>query len=186
MLVAGSYIIELHKMNPPEAASFLEKSLIQKDLLRNEAGTLELLNELTYLPLAITQAAAYLNTNQVSIAEYLGLLWGAEQDVVSLMSREFRDSTRYWGLQKNAIATTWIVSFNQIRRSDGTAADLLLFISCIKAKAIPRSILPDLALKEQVIYAIGTLRGYAFLARRGDSPVFDIHSLVYFATRIWI
>ncbi len=43
---------------------------------------LELLRGLTYLPLAITQAAAYLNRNQVSIADYLGLLEGTEQDMV--------------------------------------------------------------------------------------------------------
>jgi len=36
-----------------------------------------------------------------------------------------------------------------------------------------------------MVYAIGTLDGYAFLARRGDTAMFDMHSLVHLATRIW-
>jgi hypothetical protein len=37
-----------------------------------------------------------------------------------------------------------------------------------------------------MVHAIGTLCGYDFLTRRGDSKVFDMHSLVHLATRIWI
>lgn len=178
---AGGDVVELHEMDPGEAADYLEKSLIRDD----DAGTAELLKRLTYLPLAITQAAAYLNITGVPVAEYLNLLRGADQEAASLMSREFHDSTRYEGSQ-NAVATTWIVSFDQIRRSDSTAADLLAFMSCIKPKAIPQSMLPRCELEEQMVHAVGTLCGYAFLTRRGDSKVFDMHSLVHLATRIWI
>jgi hypothetical protein len=98
-------MVELHEMSPQEAISFLEKSLIRKDLLCDKITVIELLKKLTYLPLAITQATAYLNTNQVSIVDYLKLLRGTEQDIISLMSRQFPDSTRYMGSQ-NAVATT--------------------------------------------------------------------------------
>jgi hypothetical protein len=182
--VAGNDIIELLEMDPQEAANYLEKSLIRS----NEAGKAEkadLLKELTHLPLAITQAAAFLNTTKVPITEYLRLLRGTDQDTTSLMSREFHDGTRYRGSQ-NAVATTWLVSFDQIRKSDGAVADLLSFLSCIEPKGIPQSILPRLELEEQMVHAIGTLCGYAFLTRRGDSKVFDMHSLVHLATRIWI
>ncbi|KIW11296.1 hypothetical protein PV08_10596 [Exophiala spinifera] len=37
-----------------------------------------------------------------------------------------------------------------------------------------------------MVYAIGTLDGYAFLVQRGDTGVFDMHRLVHLATRIWI
>ncbi|KAL8329138.1 hypothetical protein RB597_004735 [Gaeumannomyces tritici] len=183
--VAGSDVVELSEMDPQEAADYLKKLLIRKDLLRDEGESTKLLKELTYLPLAITQAAAYLNTIQVSIAEYLKLLRGTDQDAASLMSREFRDNTRHKG-SRNAVATTWLVSFDQIRKSDRAAADLLSFLSCIELKAIPQSILPRFEVKEQIVHAIGTLCGYAFLTRRGDSQVFDMHSLVHLATRIWI
>ncbi|KAL8310400.1 hypothetical protein RB597_010306 [Gaeumannomyces tritici] len=182
---AGSDVVELSEMDPQEAADYLEKLLIKKDLLRDEGESTKLLKELTYLPLAITQAAAYLNTIQVSIAEYLKLLRGTDQNAASLMSREFHDKTRHKS-SRNAVATTWLVSFDQIRKSDPAAADLLFFLSCIEPKAIPQSILPRLEVKEQMVHAIGTLCGCAFLTRRGDSQVFDMHSLVHLATRIWI
>jgi tetratricopeptide (TPR) repeat protein len=177
----GSDMIELHAMDPPEAADYLEKLLIGG----SKAGAAELLKELSYLPLAITQAAAYLNTIRVPIPEYLRLLRGADREAASLMSREFYDGTRYRGSQ-NAVATTWLVSFDQIRKSDGAAADLLAFLSCIEPKEIPQSILPRFELEEQMMHAVGTLCGYAFLTRRGDSKVFDMHSLVHLATRIWV
>ena len=178
---AGRDVVKLLEMDPAEAADYLEKSLIRSDV----AGATELLKELAYLPLAITQAAAYLNTTEAAIAEYLRLLRGADQEAASLMSREFHDNTRYEGSQ-NAVATTWLVSFDQIRKSDVAAADLLAFLSCIEPKAIPQSMLPRPELEEQMVHAIGTLCGYAFLTRRGDSKVFDMHSLVHLATRIWV
>jgi tetratricopeptide (TPR) repeat protein len=183
--VAGKDVVELYEMNPQEAESFLEKSLIRRDLLNDSATTARLLKELTYLPLAITQATAYLNVNQISIAEYLGLLRGTEQGLIRLMGRQFRDNTRYKDSQ-NAVATTLLVSFEQIRKSDKVAAELLSFISRIEPKAIPQSILPSLDSEERMVHAIGTLRGYAFVVRRGDEETFDMHSLVHLATRIWI
>ncbi|KAK4249589.1 putative kinesin light chain [Corynascus novoguineensis] len=183
--VAGSDVIELHEMDPPEAAEFLEKSLVQKDMVRDKAATAELLKQLTYLPLAITQAAAYINIKQVPFAEYLELLHGTQQDIVSLMSEEFRDNTRYPGSQ-NAVATTWLVSFDQICKSDKAAADMLSFISCIEPKGIPQSLFPGSESTAELVGAIGTLCAYAFLTRRGHSKVFDMHSLVHLATRIWV
>ncbi|MCJ1307313.1 hypothetical protein MMC25_000959 [Agyrium rufum] len=183
--LARSDVVELQKMDQQEAMSYLEKSLIRKNLIHNTVVATELLDELTFLPLAITQAAAYLNVNQLSIREYLQLLRGTEQNVISLMSREFRDNTRYEN-SDNAVATTWLVSFDQIRKYDTAAADILAFISRIEPKAIPRSILPELQSEEQVAHGIGTLRAYAFMVRRGDSEVYDVHRLVHFATRIWV
>jgi tetratricopeptide (TPR) repeat protein len=187
-------VIELGAMDRQDAIAFLTKSMIRKDLLRNDATANELLDELTCLPLAIAQAAAYLNRNHMPVAKYMRLLRSTEQDMVALMSREFRDDTRYKGTA-NAVATTWVVSFSQIRERDAAAADLLAFMSCVEWKAIPRSLLRGVQAEWQMEEAIGTLCGYRFLARRGDSGEeveqeeeewYDIHRLVHLATRIWI
>jgi hypothetical protein len=170
--------VELHKMSEQEATTMLEKSLKRKGLMGAGAVVEELLDELTYLPLAIAQAAAYLDRNRLSVADYLTLLRGAEDDMVGAMSREFHDST--------PVATTWLVSFDQIRKTDEPAAELLSFISQIEPKAIPRSILPRPESEEKIVHAIGTLCGYAFLGRREDSDLFDMHGLVHMAARVWI
>jgi tetratricopeptide (TPR) repeat protein len=41
-------------------------------------------------------------------------------------------------------------------------------------------------LEEQRVHAVGTLCGYGFLNKRGNTELFDMHSLVHLATRIWI
>ncbi|KAK4249021.1 hypothetical protein C7999DRAFT_30552 [Corynascus novoguineensis] len=183
--VTGSNFIVLEGMDPPEAAVFLEKLLIKKDILRDEGATAELLKELTCLPLAITQAAAYINTKQVSLAEYVELLHSTQQETIGLLSEEFRDNTQYSESQY-AVATTWFVSFDQIRQTDKAATNLLSFISCIEPKGIPQSLFPDFQSTEQLLDVIETLCAYAILTRREDSKVFDMHSLVHLATRIWV
>jgi tetratricopeptide (TPR) repeat protein len=187
-------VIELGSMSKPDAMNFLEKSLIRKNLAEDRKEAEELLDELACLPLAIAQAAAYLNMNRTTIAKYLRLLRHTEQDTISLMSKEFRDQTRYKG-SANAVASTWVVSFSQLRERDAVAADLLAFISCIEWKAIPQSLLPKVQSQERMEEAIGTLCGYSFLSRReGDNTGefdrgeewYDLHRLVHLATRVWV
>jgi tetratricopeptide (TPR) repeat protein len=207
--LARGDVLELGPMDWQDATDFLSKSLVRKELLRDKAMTHKLLDELTRLPLAIAQAAAYLNMNRTTITRYLRLLHSTKQDLVSLLSKEFRDDTRYKG-SANAVATTWVVSFSQLRERDRVAADLLAFMSCVEWKAIPRSLLPKVQSEGQMEDAIGMLCGYSFLARRGDGSHatqgrsedgggsdeseeeaeaeewYDIHRLVHLATRIWI
>jgi hypothetical protein len=56
-----SDIIKLRAIDRQDAVAFLTKLLTRKELLRNNIILTELLDKLTYLPLAIAQAAAYLN-----------------------------------------------------------------------------------------------------------------------------
>ncbi|KAF4457789.1 kinesin light chain [Fusarium austroafricanum] len=181
---AQSDVIDTEQMDQEEATTLLEKSLVQKQLLQNEVAVVELLTYLTFLPLAITQAAAYLNQTRAPIRTYLGLLRNDEDNDTGVLDREFRDNTRYKGSQ-NAVGTTWIVSFRQIQKTNQLAVDLLSFMSCIEPKAIPQSILPD-AEADELEWAIGTLCSYSFLVRREETNVFDMHSLVHTATRGWL
>ncbi|KAM0203118.1 hypothetical protein ACHAPI_001292, partial [Fusarium lateritium] len=186
--VAGEFaqydVIDVEQMDKKEAMNLLRNSLVQKQLYHDEAVAIELLTYLTFLPLAITQAAAYLNQNRAPLRTYLSLLQNAENDT-RVLETEFRDNTRYRGSQ-NAVGTTWIVSFRQIQKSDQLAVKLLSFMSCIEPKAIPQSILPHNAEPHDLELAIGTLCSYSFLVRRGESNVFDMHSLVHLATRGWL
>jgi hypothetical protein len=175
--------VKLDEFSLTEAKRLLEKLVTRKELIDDAASVTELLHELTCLPLAITQAAAYLERNEVSIAEYLRLLRNTEKDMVDLLSEELPDRTRYKEA-KHAVATTWMVSFDKIRQQDPNAADLLSFMSQIEPKSIPQSLLPELDSKVQAVSAIGTLCGYAFVSKRDE--MLDMHSLVHLATRVWL
>ncbi|KAJ5915545.1 hypothetical protein N7466_011478 [Penicillium verhagenii] len=181
---AGRDIVELQKMTTEEGIAFITK-IVGEDSLGDQKSTIQLLEELNFLPLAIVQAAHYICRNGGTVTRYLQLMRNTEKDRMRLASREFYDSTRYRKLA-NAVATTWLISFNQIEDSDPFAADLLGFISYLEPKAIPRSILPTLYSEEEMEFSLGTLCSYGFLTRRDDKNMFDVHSLVQLSTRMWM
>jgi tetratricopeptide (TPR) repeat protein len=183
--LARSDVLRLKKPTRDEAAELLERALVDADSLKDQAVVTNFLTELEHLPLAITQAAAYININEMSISEYSRLLQSTDDDVLYLMSAEIRDSTRYEE-SSSAVATTWILSFKQILERDAIAADLLQYISCIEWKGIPRSILPTVRPEARTLDAIGTLCSYSFLGKQTDGTTYDMHRLVHLASRIWL
>ncbi|KAK9317211.1 hypothetical protein V1522DRAFT_42648 [Lipomyces starkeyi] len=101
------------------------------------------------------------------------------------MSTEFRDNTRCKN-STNVVAKTWRATFNQLLEHNKVAANLLAFISRIEWKAIPYSILPAVQPEARMASAISTLCSYSFLGGRDGGKKFDMHRLVYLATRTWI
>jgi GTPase SAR1 family protein len=88
--LAGSSTLDVEKLNLVAASDLFKKMLTRKNLLYEEATVSELLVDLDFLPLAITQAAAYINVNPVSVNEYVGHLRGTESNLVCIMSEETR------------------------------------------------------------------------------------------------
>ena len=183
--LTGSDVIEIGKMTKQETTDLLEKTLIRKGLCDDSEVVTNLLTELEYLPLAITQAAAYINTNKSSISEYLRLLKKTDHDAVTLLSTDFGDKTRYRNLP-NTVAKTWTVTFNKILECHPLAADLLAFMSCIEWRAVPCSILPPAYPEARLVGAIGILCSYSFLEKRDGGSKLDMHRLVHLATRVWV
>jgi len=183
--LASPNIIEVPEMDEDGAVALLQKSLVDPSLLGDQQHAKALLRELTYLPLAIVQAAAYMNENSMGPAGYLSLLNEQEENVIELLSKEFEDDWRYQSV-KNPVATTWLISFEQIRIRDTLAAEYLSFMACIDRKDIPQSLLPAGPSRIKEMEAIGTLRAYSFLIKRGETIVFDLHRLVHLATRNWL
>ncbi|BCR91425.1 Pfs, NB-ARC and TPR domain protein [Aspergillus chevalieri] len=93
--LASSDVIHVRELDEKTGMEFLEKSLIQESLLNNHHAMITLLEQLTFLPLAVTQAAAYMNENGIGVSDYLLLLQEQETDVVELLSEDFGDDGRY-------------------------------------------------------------------------------------------
>ncbi|KAF5631917.1 ankyrin protein [Fusarium sp. NRRL 25303] len=182
--VAHNNIVKLSEMDTKDAEALLQISLIEKDQMQDTTLVDKLLQKLAHLPLAITQASAYMKVNQISISEYLHLLQNTDQDMVELLSCGFRDRTHYDSSQ-GAVATTWVVSFKQVRALHKDAATLLSVTAYLEPKAIPRALLPPLGSEQRMARAIGTLCGYSFLSKREDGESYDMHSLVHLATQRW-
>jgi tetratricopeptide (TPR) repeat protein len=178
-------VIEVPEMDENMATELLRKCLVTKDLVNNEQDTKALLAQLTYLPLAIIQATAYINENGIALTEYLSLLTEQEEEVIDLLSEEFEDYGRYHNV-KNPVATTWLVSFEQILCRDPLAAEFLSLMACVDPNDIPQSLLLPGPSRKKEIDAIGTLNAYSFISRRTEKLAFDLHRLVHLATRNWL
>ncbi|KAL5318896.1 hypothetical protein ACEPPN_013964 [Leptodophora sp. 'Broadleaf-Isolate-01'] len=183
--LAHRNVVAVPELDEDVAVQLLQKCLINPDLVNNRPDTTALLKELTYLPLAIIQAAAYINENGIAFVDYLSLLAEQEEDVIDLLSEEFEDDGRYDNI-KNPVATTWLISFEQIRHRDPLAADYLSFMACIDPKDIPQSLLPAGASRKKAVDAIGTLEAYSLIIKRAADLAVDLHRLVHLATRNWL
>ena len=76
-------------MVPSEAKTLL-RSMISEDIW-SEAEANELVKELAFLPLAITQAAAFMSENNDTISEYLNILRAEGEDMKELLSENQED-----------------------------------------------------------------------------------------------
>jgi tetratricopeptide (TPR) repeat protein len=184
--LAHQNVIKVAEMDRDDATQVLRNALIDQRITDDQETVLELLlDRLTFLPLAIVQAAAYINANNIALSEYLSLFEDHEQNVIEILSEDFKDDGRYRDTI-NPVATTWLISFEQIRRCDSLAADYLSFMSCIDPKAIPQSLLPPAQSRKMMIDAIGTLSAYSFIEKRPADQSLDLHRLVHLATRNWL
>ncbi|KAF2176554.1 kinase subdomain-containing protein [Zopfia rhizophila CBS 207.26] len=183
--LAGKNVVSVSEMNETMGKNLLKNSLADQALLADNGAAADLLQKLTHLPLAVVQAAAYINENQITLSEYTALLKNTEQNIIDLLSEEFEDEGRYEDT-KNPVATTWLISFEQIRTCDPLAAEYLSFMSCVDSKDIPQSLLPPAKSAKKAIEALGTLSAYSFITKHKTDKLLDLHRLVHLATRNWL
>jgi tetratricopeptide (TPR) repeat protein len=183
--LAGSNVVSVPDVDQKTGKEIFWKLLIRKDLLQDDHVTNALLERLAFLPLAISQAAAYINQNGISLARYMSLLGEQEASIIELLGKDFDDDARYGEIQ-NPVATTWLVSFMQIQRVDQIASDYLSFMACINPRDIPESILPATTSATQRVEALGLLKAYSFLSAQVDDSIFSLHRLVHLTTRNWL
>ncbi|KAM6516645.1 hypothetical protein FALCPG4_014823 [Fusarium falciforme] len=161
----------------------------------------ELVDVLNYMPLAITQAAAYIKRRgpRMSVSAYLDEFRRSDKKRANLLNRDAGDLRRDESAS-NSIVTTWQITFDQIRRERPSAADLLSFMSFFNPQGIPESALQAYAcgrgpdgegdldenLDEDLNEDLETLRGYSLVAVTADSESFEMHALVQFCTRVWL
>ncbi|CAH0023218.1 unnamed protein product [Clonostachys rhizophaga] len=182
---AANNIISLEIMVPEDASKLLAKSILRQEILLNVDAVRELLGLLGFLPLAIIQAAAYINENDTTIEEYRSLYNESETEVMEVLSEDFEVPGRYKTI-KNSIAATWLVSLGQLTHTNPVAIDYLSFMACLSSSNISPSLLLPAPSKKQGLEAIGALKAYSLLRKRDDGPNFDIHPLVHLATRNWL
>ncbi|KAM0339924.1 hypothetical protein ACHAPU_010757 [Fusarium lateritium] len=186
-----------------QALELLQRQLENKT---DEAVAEDLVRMLDCIPLAVKQAAAYINRRspRVTPSSYLREFSRSEKQKDSLLRSDKGDLGRQDGVS-NSIVVTWQVTFEQISREQPRAARLLSLMSQFQAQNIPEFMLhgyeDDNAPKEEND-ADGTdtgsesertefendldiLRSYS-LVSVATTGFCEMHPLVQFCTRSWI
>ncbi len=140
-LVEENNLIAVEPMEKVHAIALFEKKLrIHGDGhnkgKNNDIG--ELAATLEYMPLAIVQAAAYISQRapRCSVSEYLDEFRKSDREKTSLLDNK-AGHLRRDREAKNSIIITWHISFEHIRRSRPSAADLLSLMSLFDRQGIP-------------------------------------------------
>lgn len=127
--------IEVQSMGPVESLELL------KGKLPVESGSeaVELLKELEYVPLAISQAGAYIRERAplMTLPKYLAEFRKSQDNQTTLLNANHADLRRD-GEVPNAVITSWQLSFDHIRTAYPKAADLLSLMSIFNRQAIPQ------------------------------------------------
>lgn len=163
--------IELHEMSADASA-------------RQYAAAQQVYNLLDGLPLALDQAAAYIDETQIGFQDYLDLY--ATHHTALLQTCESGSEKQY----PFSVATTWLLSFERIESLNSAAADLLRLLAFLHPDSIPDVLLttasPELgdslnqAISNPLHFntLVGVLRRFSLIRRNPETKTLALHRLV--------
>ncbi|KAF5489265.1 Protein SERAC1 [Colletotrichum siamense] len=137
-LSPGRPPIEVGRMTNTESAQMIRKMTGHEDLSLETASTLS--NRLESLPLALAQASAFISENSITVDQYLLHLHRGDESIVPLLSETFQ-TTGQDAMVPQAVMLTWMPSFEQIRKQNQLAGDLLSTIAFFDNQGITRRML---------------------------------------------
>ncbi|KAF2999044.1 hypothetical protein E8E15_000155 [Penicillium rubens] len=187
-----SHVIRVQPMNEAESLSLLRARIpAPQSGESGESGGNEraLVQALECIPLAITQAAAYIANRLplVTVTEYLRLFHESESKRTRLLQNEDSADLRRDPSIRYAVITTWQLSFEQIRQERPTATDLLALMSMFDRQGIPEDLVRD---HNQDILdfhdALAPLLSYSLIRLEINERLFDMHRLVQLSVRAWL
>jgi tetratricopeptide (TPR) repeat protein len=172
-------------MTSDDAFALLQKKWTST-LQRSEADPL--IEGLDYMPLALTQAAAFINrTPRMNIKTYLE---NVEYDEARLMDNNIVDIRRD-AQASNSVMATWQTSFNYIYDRSLSAARLLSLMSLFDRQGIPKSLIEgeytdnehNTSSFEHDMYM---LTSFCLVKASADGISLEMHGLVQYATKKWL
>ncbi|EQL04248.1 Nucleoside phosphorylase domain protein [Ophiocordyceps sinensis CO18] len=187
----GQSLIKVDCMEDDESEGLLRATL--EGVSSTPAELSELSSRLEHLPLALVQAAAFIQANSISMEAYLGLLDESDHNIVDLLCKEFatigRDSKA-----AQAVAQTWMLSFRQIKEQDALAGNLLSLMSMFDRQGIPTPFPLHYSAQErnggpksniELTESVGLLKAFSLISEEKNGSL-DMHRLVQLVTRKWL
>ena len=178
--------IVVDHMSLEEAQDLLEKWQADPSDSSSSDTSKSLLEALGYIPLAITQAAAFINENYITPLQYLDMFHQSDFNVQDLLDEDLGDHRRDTQ-SHNSIIKTWKMSFDLISQQKPRAAEMLSLMAVLDRQGIPESLLrQDTDRSTDFITALGTLQAFALVSAGANGAGYEIHRLVQLATWRWL
>jgi tetratricopeptide (TPR) repeat protein len=171
--------VRLDVMDRSEAVAFL-----QRRVGTNDPAFEQLAEALGDLPLALEQAAAYLEETGTPVGDYVELLRERSSELFALGRPANTEQT---------VATTWTLALERIGDQSPIGRDLLYLCAFLAPDDLPRSLLTEYpevlperlaaAVRDRIAFqqAVGALRRYSLVTTTGDT--LQVHRLVGAVTR---
>ncbi|KAL8824863.1 MAG: hypothetical protein Q9191_004767 [Dirinaria sp. TL-2023a] len=157
--------IAVPSLNFDEAQSLLGKKIVGNS---SEEEQVALFEELAYLPLAISQATAFMTKRRKTVADYLELL-GDESTKSQLLSQKGYHHGRA-DRSSESITSTWWVTFQSMKRENARAGELLTMMCLLDRQEIPLPILQDRNESDfDFEEAVGLLEAFSLITTYSDS-----------------
>jgi hypothetical protein len=175
-------LINVPSMSETESEDLISTIVTGKDC--NPNAVKELASLLGHLPLALKQAAAYIQENSSNVRRYLEIYHKSEDSAVKLL--EFNSEGGNHDVP-NTVVTSWMISFDQIRSALPRAADILSLMAFFDRQAVPESLLRN---QDEPLgsfnKAIGKLLAYSLITRNVENKHFDESFLAHLISRAWL
>jgi tetratricopeptide (TPR) repeat protein len=182
---------DIEKMGPVEGALFLLRRAkgIAKDtpleaVVEVDRGSAdEITSELGGLPLALDQAASYIEETGCGLSGYLDVY---RKYAPELLRQRGELATRY----TDPVATTWVLAFEKIHQADPAASELLKLCAFLHPDGIPEEVFrkgaPELGPELERVAsdtfawhnALGKILKHSLLFRDSNTHTIEIHRLV--------
>lgn len=181
------HVIEVQPMTEEESLVLLRARIPQS----GESGEDEtaLIKALEYIPLAITQAAAYIANRLplLTVSAYLRLFHESVSKRTRLLQYEDSTDSRRDPSIRYAVITTWQLSFEQIYQERPAAADLLALMSMFDRQGIPEDLVRDYGQDILDFHdALAPLLSYSLIRLEMNEWLFDMHRLVQLSVWAWL
>ncbi|PVH99304.1 TPR-like protein [Periconia macrospinosa] len=194
--LTGDYadIIKVPPMDQEHALTLLQNLLKGgvKSSSQERKDAEELVEALDLIPLAISQAAAYISQRapRATVSTYLRDLQKGGQDRTKLLQIDLGDARRD-GTASNSVIATWQISFKHIHEERPSATRLLSLMCLFNWQGIPETLLRDCYKDSDDDLAdfeddLNVLLCYSLVAMDVDGCHFRMHRLVQFSTIKWL
>lgn len=181
----GPALVELKPLKASDSFDLISRMIGTRPKEKEEIDRLLVL--LDHLPLAVAQAAAFIQENTLTVGQYLGLLEKPAKDTYEVLSIEFEALGRSPEVP-NAVTATLILSLDKVKERNPRAGQILSRIAFYDRQDIPQELLLQKNGKIDLdfVQACGLLKAFSLLLDTSTPGIFGCHRLVHITIRIWL